>query len=84
MPEHKHLLRSTYLGYITLDAGWKETDDTEDPEKPENPENPEKPEKPENPDDTDGAIGVLVSTPLKNLMLLMFFMRLEILLQFVN
>ena len=74
MPEHKHLLRSTYLGYITLDAGWKETD-TEDPEKPDEPEKP---------DNTDGAIGMLVSTPLKNLMLLMFFMKMENLLQFLN
>ena len=58
-----------------MDAGWKKTDETEDPEKPE---------KPEKPDDTDGAIGVLVSTPLKNLMLLMFFLRMENLIQFLN
>ena len=35
-------------------------------------------------DGTDGAIGVLVSTPLKNLMLLMFFMKMENLIQFLN
>ena len=61
-----------------MDAGWKETDDTEKPDVPEKPDVSEKP------DDTDGAIGVLVSTPLKNLMLLMFFMRMENLLQFLH
>ena len=59
-----------------MDAGWKETDDTEVPDVSE------KPNDPENPD--NGAIGMLVSTPLKNLMLLMFVMKMENLLQFLN
>ena len=63
------ILYSMYLGYITLDAGWKKTDDTDDTD---------------DPDVTDGAIGVLVSTPFKKLMLLMFFMRMKIFLQFIN
>ena len=61
-----------------MDAGWKKTDETEDPDETDEPKDPDEP------DVTDGAIGVLVSTSFKNLMLLMFFMRMENFLQFLN
>ena len=59
-----------------MDAGWKKTDETTD--------EPKDPDEPEDPDVTDGAIGVLVSTALKNLMLLILFINIEFFSQFLN